>query len=120
MTVTQVLDDPVPVDGLVGMMLGIDHGGVHPALTFSRADGSSLSLASDGSRAFLVWINGLEQVFQSVGVAKVGPDFAFSYGGEWGEAEPQDLVPLASGIAAVRAFLATGAPDTAEVLFTPT
>lgn len=119
-SVAQTLDDPVPVDELVGMTLGIEHGGVHPALTFIRNDGSSLSIASDGSRAFLVWINGLEEAFQSVGVADSGPDFAFSYGGEWSEAKPRDLVPLASGIASVRAFLATGAPDTAGVLYTPT
>lgn len=113
------LDDVSSAAELVTKALRLESGRGHPAIEFIREDGSALSIATDGLRAFLVWTNSLGESFQSVGLDEDGPNLVVDYFGSWSEALPSDLVPLADGLDSVQAFLHTGAPDTPTVLFSP-
>jgi hypothetical protein len=113
------MDERGSIQDLVTQLLQLRSGRGHPAIEFVRDDGSVLSMATDGSRAFLVWINGLHEPFQSVGSDQDGPTLVFDYFGSWSEAPACDLVPLADALDSVRAFLASGIPDTPAVQFRP-
>lgn len=91
----------------------------HPAVEFARDDGSALSIASDGERAFLVWTNSLGESYHSVGCGVGGGLLVFDYFGSWSEAPDDLLVPLADAIECVCRYLGHGEPDTAAVIFSP-
>jgi len=89
-----------------------------PTLDLQRYDGSSLSLSSDGERAFLVWINSLGEPFHSVG-GMPGPALVFDYMGSWSEAPGEVLIPYAEAVACAERFLREGVAATDSVLFEP-
>ncbi len=90
----------------------------HPAVELIRPDGSSLSIATDGPRCFLVWIDSLEASFHSVGGAE-GPVLFFDYFGSWSEAPAEFTVAMAEALECARRFVRSGAPDSESVLFEP-
>lgn len=62
-------------------------------MEFRREDGSSLSLSTDGTRAFLVHVNSLEESFHGVG-GLGAESLIFDYFGSWSEAPASCLVGL--------------------------
>jgi hypothetical protein len=92
----------------------------HATLELMRGDGSSLSLSTDGDRAYLVWTNPLGESFHSVGNSqREGSSLTFDYFGSWSEAPQQYLVDLQDAEQCARNFFLTGAADTDRVLFEP-
>ena len=83
-TVTGQLMSEVELHNLFGRILGLSSGRGHPALELVREDGSSLVIATDGSRCVLSWVNPLGESFHSVGGA-TGPILVFDYFGSWSE-----------------------------------
>jgi Immunity protein Imm1 len=92
----------------------------HPTLELMRGDGASLSVSTDGKRAYLVWVNSLGESFHSVGSDPCeGATLIFDYFGSWSEAPQQHLVNLEDAMQCARNFFRTGAADTDRVLFEP-
>lgn len=107
------------VDVLIATVLARSSGRGHPALVLTRADGSCLSLATDGSRALLVLTDAEGRSFDNVGtLAPEGPILVFDYMGSWSEAPPDTLIPLPDGVASARQFVLTGNAQTDRVQFT--
>jgi hypothetical protein len=104
------------VDILINRVLSISSGRGHPALELRREDGSSLSIATDGRVAYLVWTNSLGESMHSLG-SEVGEGLVFDYFGSWSEAPAAHLVDLAAARRSVLTYLGTGIPDTEEVVF---
>jgi hypothetical protein len=118
----QTYSSIVPVADLIreARLRWAEHAHGNPSVDFERADGSCLTIATDGSRAFLVWTNNLGEAFQSVGTDQGGSNLIYDYSGSYSEAPSSALVSLRDGIKSIEAFLRTGAPDTPNVLFSPT
>jgi hypothetical protein len=104
--------------GLLDAVLMVRGGRGHPALQLTRPDGSSLSLATDGTRCAMVWINSLEESFHSSG-ERPGPALVYDYNGSWSEAPAGWTVSIPEALGCARKFIQHGAPDTASVLFAP-
>lgn len=109
-----VRDDDLP--GLLDAILAIRGGRGHPALELTRPDGSSLSIATDGTRCALVWINALEESFHSTG-GLPGPLLIYDYNGSWSEAPADWAIPIPDALGCARKFMRHGTPDTDSVLF---
>jgi hypothetical protein len=107
------------VADLAAKILRVTSGRGHPALQLLRDDGSSLSLATDGTRAFLMWANSLGETFSSVGSSKPCPPLVYDFFGSWSEAASENLVSLKDAVVAAGTFLVSGIPDTAAVIFRP-
>ena len=75
-----------------------------------------MSLATDGERAFLVWISSTGLSSSSRGSGE-GPSLVYDYFGSWSEASSDALVPLADAVQSVRQFLHSGVPGTETVTF---
>ena len=103
---------------LLGVVLELSGGRGHPAVELARADGSSLSIATDGARCALVWINPLEESFHSVG-GTPGPVLIYDYFGSWSEVPAEFTLALGDALECARRFIRTGAPDSDSVLFEP-
>lgn len=88
-------------------------------MEFVRDDGSSLSFATDGTRAFLVWTDSLGETFHCVGREPPDQPLVFDYFGSWSEAPAHTLVALQPALDSVRAFLRDGIPDTELVIYAP-
>lgn len=91
----------------------------HPTLELTRGDGASLSLSTDGKRAYLVLTNSLGESSRSVGDGQHGGPLVFDYFGSWSEAPERSLIRLEDAVKSVRTFYKTGAADTNCVLFDP-
>src|SRR5262250_953421 len=111
----RIVHAPDSVTDVVKDVLGLRSSRGHPAVEFTRDEGSSLSVATDGHRAFLVWTDTLGETFHSVG-SSGGPLLIFDYFGSWSEANSDCLVPLNDALDSVAQFLRTGKPDTASVV----
>jgi hypothetical protein len=108
------------LQNLLNTILSLHSGRGYPALELTREDISSLSLSTDGKRAYLVWINSLRESFHSVGnCPNDGEPLVFDYFGSWSEAPGGDLVTFDDAILCARKFFATGTADTERVLFEP-
>ena len=79
------------VASLLSAILGLSSQRGHPTLELQRDDGSSLSLSTDGERAYLVYVNSLSESFHSTGGIGVEP-LVFDYFGSWSEAPATCLV----------------------------
>lgn len=90
----------------------------HPTLELRSDDGSSLSLSTDGTRAYLVYVNSLGESFHSTGGLGAGP-LVFDYFGSWSEAPAGCLVSVEEALACATAFALAGTAGTARVLFEP-
>jgi hypothetical protein len=77
-----------------------------------------MSLGTDGSRACLVWVDGLGESFHSVGDGD-GQPLVYDYFGSWTEAADDWTVPLAEAIRCLQTFTTTGTAATDSVLFAP-
>jgi hypothetical protein len=78
--------DVGPVDeshatDLIDKIMSLSSGRGYPAVEFVGNDGTRLSIATDGMRAFLVWTNSLGETFHSVGGAVGGGVLVFDYFG---------------------------------------
>jgi hypothetical protein len=113
--VQRVVDAPDSVTGVVEDVLGLRSSRGHPAVEFARDEGSSLSVATDGRRALVVWADTLGETFQSVG-SSGGPVLIFDYFGSWSEAHIDCLVPLIDALDSVAQFR-IGKPETATVVY---
>jgi hypothetical protein len=116
--------DAGPVDerhatDLIDKVMSLSSGRGIPAVEFVGDDGTSLSIATDGMRAFLVWKNSLGETFHSVGGAVGGGFLVFDYFGSWSEVPDDLLVPLADAVDSVNQYLGHGVPDTERVIFSP-
>ena len=109
------------VPALLDIIQSLDEGRGHPTLEFTRDDGSSLGLSTDGERAFLVWVNSIGESFHSVGGGVKSGDkvMVYDYFGSWSEAPPDWLVPLEDARQCAEKFFRTGTADTEKVLFEP-
>ena len=103
---------------LVREVLGRSSGRGHPAAELVRADGSSLSLGTDGEWAVLTWVDSLGNSLHSVGPG-VGPDLVYGYFGSWTEVPSDFQVPLSHAIEAMEQFVQRGMPVTERVIFQP-
>ena len=66
-SVRRIIHDAGGVRDVIEQILGLRSDRGHPAAEFTRDDGSSLSVATDGHRTFLVWTDTLGGTFHSVG-----------------------------------------------------
>jgi hypothetical protein len=108
------------IQGLLDVILALRSQRGHPTLELMRGDGASLSLSTDGERAYLVWVNSLGESFHSVGSDQhEGAPLIFDYFGSWSEAPQQYLVTLEDAVQCARTFYLTGTADTDRVLFEP-
>lgn len=103
---------------LLGAVLELSGGRGHPAVELARSDGSSLTIATDGTRCALVWINSLEESFHSVG-GTPGPVLIFDYFGSWSEIPAEFTIAAGEALECAGRFIRTGAPDSDSVLFEP-
>jgi hypothetical protein len=110
--------DVAAVESIVEHVLQLSSGRGYPAVELVREDSSSLSIATDGQRAFLVWINTLGDSHHSTGNVGRLP-LAFDHFGSWSEAPAEHLVTLVAGMDSARQFLQSGIPDTPQVIFSP-
>lgn len=78
-----------------------------PAVQATRPDGSSLSVAYDGERATLVWIDSLGEPFHSVGGTE-GLAISYDCFGSWTEAPASSCVAAQSATTFFVAFAVTG------------
>src|SRR5215813_14394684 len=76
----RIVHAPDSVTDVVKDVLGLRSSRGHPAVEFTGDEGSSLSVATDGRRAFLVWTDTLGETFHSVG-SSGGPLLIFDYFG---------------------------------------
>lgn len=90
----------------------------HPAAEVIREDSSSLTLATDGEWATLVWVDSLGGSFHSVGAGS-GGTFVYDYFGSWSEAPSEFQVPLAHAVEAMEQFVKQGTAATERVIFQP-
>lgn len=92
----------------------------HPALELKRGE-SYLSLATDGKRASLVFINSLGESFHSIG--KQGDEDAdpliYDYFGSWSEVPASWLVGMDEAMECIEVFARVGSADTEKVLLEP-
>jgi hypothetical protein len=116
--VTGQLVSEVELHNLFGRVLGLSSGRGHPALELVREDGSSLVIATDGSRCVLIWVNPLEEPFHSVGGA-TGPILVFDYFGSWSEVPAEFTITTCEAVECARRFMINGSPDGDSVLFEP-
>lgn len=101
---------------LITRIQSISSGRGHPALELRGQDGSSLSLATNGTAAYLVWIDAAGTSMDSVG-GSGGKELVYDYFGSWSEAPPGSLIPLEAARDSVLAYFHTGTPTTAAVSF---
>src|SRR3954453_20810786 len=80
----------------------------HPTLEVQRDDGLSLSLSTDGARAFLVLVGPDGTSRSSVGAAADGPVMVFDYRGSWSEAASRQTVALGIAVEALVQFVERG------------
>src|ERR1700676_6053 len=74
------------VRSLLDVVLALRSQRGHPTLELVCGDGATLSLSTDGERAYLVWINSLGESFHSVGSDQQdGGILIFDYFGSWSE-----------------------------------
>ncbi|SRR6266851_4099390 len=106
------------VTKLLGVVLSLNSQRGHPTLELTRRDGSTLSLSTDGKRAYLVWVNSLGESFHSTGSSD-GEPLVFDYFGSWSEAPASFLVRLDDAMRCAETFVSTGTADTDQVLFEP-
>lgn len=111
-----VSDEELP--NLLGSVLELSGGRVHPAVELARADGSSLTIATDGTRCALVWISPLKESFHSAG-GTPGPVLIYDYFGSWSEVPAEFTITAGEALEFARRFIRTGAPDSDSVLFEP-
>jgi hypothetical protein len=78
--VTGQLVSEAELRNLFDRILGLSSGVGHPALELVREDGSSLVIATDGSRCVLSWVNPLQESFHSMG-GPTGSILVFDYFG---------------------------------------
>ena len=116
--VTGQLVPEVELRNLFDRILGLSSGRGHPALELVREDGSSLVIATDGSRCILSWVNPLEESFHSVGGA-TGPILVFDYFGSWSEEPAEFTIATCEALECARRFMINGSPDGDSVLFEP-
>jgi hypothetical protein len=117
--VSRTVENADDVDVLIATVLARSSARGRPSLELTRVDGSCLSLATDGSRALLVFADAEGRSFDSVGtLGPEGPMLVFDYMASWSEAPPDTLVPLSDAIAPARQFVLTGNPQTDRVQFT--
>lgn len=108
------------IQNLLYVILKLRSGRGHPTLELMRGDGASLSLSTDGERAYLVWVDSLGESFHSVGGGQCkGAPLIFDYFGSWSEAPSQYLVAFEDAVQCTRAFYLTGTAGTDRVLFEP-
>jgi hypothetical protein len=113
--------DRIEVEDIAGLMnavTSLSSGRGHPAIDLVRDDGTTLSIGTDGRRAFLVFTNSLGDSYHSLG-RMGGGVLVFDYFGSWSEAPDDQLVPLADALDCAIQFLRHGVPDTASVIFGP-
>jgi len=107
------------IQGLFDVILAMESQRGHPTLELMHGNGVSLSLSTDGERAYLVWVNSLGESFHSVSDGRyIGP-LIFDYFGSWSEAPQQYLVGIDDAMQCARTFCLTGTADTDRVLFEP-
>jgi hypothetical protein len=111
-----ISDEELP--NLLDAVLELSGGRGHPAVELAREDGSSLTIATDGTRCAMVWINPLEESFHSVG-GTPGPVLIYDYFGSWSEVPAEFTIAAGDALECARRFIKTGAPDTDSVLFEP-
>jgi hypothetical protein len=97
----------------------LEGGRGRPAVQLERADGSSLSLATDGQDAYLVWIDSLGASFHSCGGAANRGVLVFDYFGSWSEASPEWLAPYGAAMECLVAFWEAGVPSHPDIMFEP-
>lgn len=122
-----VKDEPVELESsegdipsLLDLILALQSQRGHPTLELTREDGASLSLSTDGERAYLVWTNSLGESSRSMGNDQHGTiPLVFDYFGSWSEAPQRYLVTIEEAIQCVQTFYHTGTADTDRVLFEP-
>jgi hypothetical protein len=114
--VSRSVETAAELDALIETVALTTSGRGCPALEVTRSDGSTLTVGTDGSRACLVWIDGVGDSFHSVGGSN-GEPLVYDYMGSWSEAPGGWAVPLAHARTALRAFFERGAPSTEDVLF---
>jgi hypothetical protein len=114
--VTGQLVSEVELRNLLDRILGLSGGRGHPALELVRADGSSLVIATDGSRCVLSWVNPFEESFHSVGCA-TRPRLVFDYFGSWNEVPAEFTIANCEALECARRFMINGSPDGDSVLF---
>lgn len=106
------------LEDVLDRVVGLRSGRGHPAVEFKLDDGSTLSLGTDGARAFLVWMNSMGESFSSRGSGEE-PSLVYDYFGSWSEASSDALVSLTDAVESVRQFLHSGVPGTETVIFSP-
>jgi hypothetical protein len=116
MTVRRVGEDQLP--GLLNAVVAICSGRGHPVLQLTHPDGSSLSIATDGTRCALVWVNSLGESFHSTG-GLPGPLLFFDYYDSWSEAPAEWAIHALDALSCARRFIRHGSPDTESVVFEP-
>ncbi len=77
------------------------------AVEVRREDGSTLTWASDGERAALIWIDYLGQSFHSTG-GSPGPSVVYDYFGSWSEVPSELALPESEALAALLRFAGGG------------
>ncbi len=117
-TVKGVLDVHQDVADLIATVLGISSGRGHPVAELTREDGSSLSLATDGEWAALVWTDSLGSSHATVG-AGAPTVLVYDYFGSWTEAPVDCQIPLPDAASSMEQFALSGKPATEKVVFQP-
>jgi len=107
------------VSSWIAVVLQLSSQRGHPTLELLRDDGSSLALSTDGSRAYLVFINSLGESFHSTGSSSDGESMVFDYFESWSEAPASCLVSLEEAQECAKVFALRGTADTGRVLFEP-
>lgn len=102
------------LDGAREMLRGARGG--NPSVELVRSGGSTLTLATDGSRCLLVWVDSSGDSMHSVGGGD-GLILVFDYAGSWSEAPDEWTVPLTDALVSARRFIDMGSPVTDDVLF---
>jgi len=116
--VEHVLSGDWGVAELVAAVTELPTGRGCPAAELARADGSTLSLGTDGEWAVLVWVDSLGASHHSVGKDSRA-NFIYDYFGSWSEAPGHCQVPLEHATAAMARFAEHGTAVTDRVLFEP-
>mgnify|MGYP000946538903 CR=1 FL=1 len=97
-------DDVMAAVGVAGQ---IRTGRGTAAVVVERGDGSTLTWASDGERAALIWIDYLGQSFHSTGGVP-GPSLIYDYFGSWSEVPSEWALPASKALKALVHFAAGG------------